>query len=257
MSKKILIVDIGNTSAKFAVFEGEKLQEFLGFFSIPDELESLKKALISYKNKGFRLDDGMIFSVVPSKNAQVQMLVQNVFAISTKVFDWQRYQLDKKNTQINESIGADLLADIKQARAENHCPCLIADFGTITKLIQLDENGSFEGLSMIPGLETTVSIFSSSTALLPKLKKSSLPKNRLGLNTAESMLHGAYYSTVYYVKDVLKSLNNDKIKLIITGGNLRYVKGEFPEAIIDSELTLKGMNTLYQEISKWVTEILY
>ena len=64
------------------------------------------------------------------------------------------------------------------------------------------------------------------------------------------MLHGSYWSTVYFVKEVLKSLNNNKVKLIITGGNLRYIKEDFKDAIIDPELTLKGMNVLYQETIK-------
>lgn len=249
MSKKVLIVDIGNTTAKFAVFNDGNLQDFLGFFRIPAEIENLKKALKSYKKQGNKIDDGMIFSVVPSNNAEVQMAVQDVYGIPTKVFDWLRYELDKKNAAIKESIGADLLADIKQAVIQYGGPCLIADFGTITKLIYVDQNNSFEGLSLIPGLETTVKSYSSNTALLPELNKSSLPKDRLGLNTVESMLHGAYWSSIYYVKDVLKSLNNNA-KLIITGGNLRYVKDEFKDAIIDSELTLKGMNVLYQEMMK-------
>ena len=231
MGKKVLIVDIGNTTAKFGVFNDGNLQEFLGFFRIPLELENLKKVLNSYKKQGLRLDDGMIFSVVPSNNIEVQMVVQDVFGIPTKVFDWTRYILDKKNPKITESIGADLIADIKQAINEYDSPCLIADFGTITKLIYIDENSSFEGLSMIPGLELTVKTFSSNTALLPELQKSPLPKDRMGLNTAESMLHGAYFSTVYYVKDVLKSLNNNS-KLIITGGNLRYIKDEFKDSFL-------------------------
>ena len=250
MSKKVLIVDIGNTATEFAVFEGGNLQEFLGFFKIPADLENVKNALYSYKKRGLKLDDGMIFSVVPSNNEKVQKIVQEVFGIPSKVFDWENYELTKKNKAIKDAIGADLLADIKQADIEYGGPCLIADFGTITKLIQLDENGSFEGLSLIPGLEITVENFSSSTELLPELQTAAPPKGRLGLGTVESMLHGSYWSTVYYVKEVLKSLNNNKTKLILTGGNLRYIKDEFEDAICDPELTLKGMNVLYQEITK-------
>ena len=49
MSKKVLSVDIGNTATEFAVFDGENLQEFRGFFSISKELEKVKKALKSLK----------------------------------------------------------------------------------------------------------------------------------------------------------------------------------------------------------------
>lgn len=246
MSKKVLIIDIGNTATEFAVFEGENLQEFLGFFKIPAELENAKKALKNCKN----IDDAMIFSVVPASNKIVKQIIKESCDIDASVFDWQSYELAKKNPNITEPIGADLLADIKQAEIEYGGPCLVADFGTVTKLLYLNEKSNFQGLSLIPGLETTIEMFNSKTALLPKLEMSVPPKNRLGQNTIESMSHGTYWSTVYYVKEVLKSLNLDNSKLILTGGNLRFVKDEFKDAIVDKELTLKGMNVLFREIEK-------
>ena len=249
MSKKVLIVDIGNTATEFAVFEGENLQEFLGFFKIPRDIENVKKALNSYEKQGLKLDDAMIFSVVPSNNEKVKDAIKETFDIEAKVFDWEGYELSKKNPKITDPIGADLLADIKQADVEYGGPCLVADFGTITKLIYLDKDGNFDGLSLIPGLEITMENFSSSTELLPELENTNPPKGRLGLSTAESMLHGTYWSSVYFVKEVLKTINKET-KPIITGGNLRLIKEEFPEAIVDKELTLKGMNVLYKETVK-------
>ena len=246
MSKKVLIIDIGNTATEFAVFEGENLQKFLWFFKIPAELENAKKALKTCKN----IDDAMIFSVVPASNKIVKQIIKESCDIDASIFDWQSYELAKKNPNITESIGADLLADIKQAEIEYGGPCLVADFGTVTKLLYLNEKSNFEGLSLIPGLETTIEMFNSKTALLPKLEMSVPPKNRLGQNTIESMSHGTYWSTVYYVKEVLKSLKLDNSKLILTGGNLRFVKDEFKDAIVDKELTLKGMNVLFREIEK-------
>ena len=105
-------------------------------------------------------------------------------------------------------------------------------------------------MSFIPGLEISLKLFSQNTALLPEYEHLNVPKDRLGLNTFESMSHGIYYSTVYYVKDVLKSLKNKNIKLIITGGNHRLIKDEFKGEIIDPKLTLKGMYLLYKEETK-------
>ena len=248
--KKVLIIDIGNTSTDFAVFEGENIKDFLGFFRLPTEIDKAKKAMISYKNQGGSIDDGMVFSVVPHNDKAVQEIVREVFGVSIPVFDWKDYKLEKNSPLIKESIGADLVADLKQADVQYGGPCLIADFGTVTKLLQTDENGVFVGLSFIPGLEISLKLFSQNTALLPEYEKFKVPHGRLGLNTYESMSHGIYYSTVYYVKDVLKSLNDDRVKLIITGGNHRHIKGEFKDAIIDPELTLKGMYVLYKEVSK-------
>ena len=248
MSKKVLIIDIGNTATEFAVFNGENLQDFLGFFKLPNEIEKAKKALISYKNQRLSIDDGMIFSVVPQIEDLVKKIVEDVFGKKLDVFDWKQYELDNKSKKIKEAIGADLLADIIAARNEKYFPSLIVDFGTITKLLYLDENGSFEGLSMIPGLEASLKTFSLKTALLPDLEDlKSL--DSLGTDTVSSMYHGIYFSTLYYVNGVLKSLKNE-VKLVITGGNLRFIKDEFKDAVIDPELTLKGMNVLYREIRK-------
>lgn len=250
MSKKVLIIDIGNTSTDFAVFENGNLQDFLGFFKLPNELDKAKESLISYKKCGGSIEDGMIFSVVPDNDKLVQTLVKEVFEKDIDVFNWKEYKLSKKSSQITESIGADLLADLRQADVEYGGPCLIADFGTVTKLLQTDKDGNFVGLSFIPGIEISLKLFSQNTALLPEFKKLNFDKKRLGLNTYESMSHGIYYSTIYYVKEVYKSLKDKNTKLIITGGNLRFVKDEFKDAIIDSHFTLRGMYELYKEVKK-------
>jgi type III pantothenate kinase len=250
MSKKVLIIDIGNTSTDFAVFEDGNLKDFLGFFKLSEELNKAKESLLSYKKSGGNVDDGMIFSVVPNNDKIVQSIVKEVFEKDISIFDWKGYKLVKNSPLIKEAIGADLLADLRQADIEYGGPCLIADFGTVTKLLQTDKDGNFIGLSFIPGIEISLKLFSQNTALLPRFEHFEVQKGRLGLNTFESMSHGIYYSTVYYVKNVLNSLNDKDTKLIITGGNHRYVKSEFKDAIIDPELTLKGMYALYKETQK-------
>ena len=248
MSKKVLIIDVGNTATEFAVFNDENLQDFLGFFKFPEELETAKKVLKNYQKQGNSIDDGMIFSVVPEHDGSIQKIVKEVFQKDISVFDWIGYKLEKKNPEIKESVGADLVADLIEAKKGYGGPCLIADFGTVTKLLYIDENNSFEGLSFIPGIEISLKAFNRDTALLPESENLKVNGEKLGLNTLDSMNHGVYWSTVYYVKNVFKSLKNDKAKLILTGGNLRYVKDEFPEAIIDPQLTLKGMLVLYKEV---------
>ena len=250
MNKKILIIDIGNTATEFAVFENENLQDFLGFFKLPEDIKKIEKALKSYKKSHYLLDDAMIFSVVPDIDNLVQKLIKETCGIKAKIFDWKNYKLQNKNEQIQEAIGADLLADIKQAQIEYGGPCLVADFGTITKLLLINENNSFEGLSFIPGIEIALKSFNANTALLPESNELDAPKDRLGTNTIESMHHGVYFSNVYFVKEVFKSIKYKNCKLIITGGNSRFIQDEFPDAIIDSKLTLKGMNVLYEEVKE-------
>lgn len=247
---KILIIDIGNTATELAIFEDEKMVDFIGFFNLPKEKQKLDEALKEYRKTHEIPNKGMIFSVVPSKEKTVKKTVKKIFNLSLPIFDWKNYKLQNKNSDITEPIGGDLLADIKAAEKCYFGSCLVADCGTITKLLYLNKKSSFEGLSMFPGLETMMKMFHERTALLPNAEGLFKRSEKMGLNTIDSMNHGAYWATVSGIKNVFSNINDKNVKLIITGGNLRYIKNEFPEAIIDPYLTLKGMYILYKEVEK-------
>lgn len=248
MSNKRLIIDIGNTAIELAVFENEKLVEFIGFFQLKSQINELKLALQNCKDNGLSVSEGMIFSVVPKYNMVVSKLIKKYFGFSIKVFDWKNYKLEKKDPRITEAIGADLLADIKSGEVLGGT-CLIADCGTITKLLFLDEKSNFVGLSLLPGVEVLTKLFKSNTALLPGSECIKTAHN-FGLNTIDSMNHGVLSATVSYIKNAFESIDDKDKKLVITGGNLRFIKNEFKGAIIDKDFTLKGMNILFGEVSK-------
>lgn len=247
---KVLIVDIGNTATELAVFEKEKMVDFIGFFKLPDEKKKLDESLKIYgKTNGFP-EKGMIFSVAPSNEKLVRKSVKKFLGLNLSIFDWKSYELKNKNKKITEPIGGDLLADIKAAEKYYPGSSLIADCGTITKLIYLNTKSSFEGLSMFPGIETMIKMFHERTALLPNAEGMFKHSDKLGTNTIDSMNHGAYWSTVAGIENVYKNIKDKNTKLIITGGNLRFIKNEFPEAIFEPYLTLKGMYLLYKEVEK-------
>lgn len=248
MSNKRLIIDIGNTAIELAVFENENLAEFLGFFRLNSQINELKLALQKCKNNGLSVSEGMIFSVVPKYNNLVAKLVKKFFGFSIKIFDWENYKLEKKDPKITESIGADLLADIKSGEVLGGA-CLIADCGTITKLLLLDEKSNFVGLSLLPGIEVLTKLFKSNTALLPDSQSIKTAHN-FGLNTVDSMNHGVLSATISYIKNAFDNIEDKNKKLVITGGNLRFIENEFENAIIDKDFTLKGMNILFGEVSK-------
>ena len=252
MSEKVLIIDIGNSATELAVFENEKMVEFLGFFKLPKQKDELFSSLEN-GNKKYSLHRGMIFSVVPEKVSKVVNLVKKVCGFNIPVFDWNNYILKNKSEKITEPIGADLLADLKAAEKYYAGSVLIADCGTITKLLLTDKDSKFVGLSIIPGIETMLKTFNACTALLPDSEELNKVKDEFGHNTIESMNHGVYWSTVSYIKEQSKIIDMKKGKLIITGGNLRYIKNEFPNAVVDQYFTLKGMNILYEEVAKWST----
>lgn len=249
MKEKVLIIDIGNTAIELAIFENDKITKFIGFFNLETEISKLEKALKKCQIEKNIPEKGMIFSVVPKINNKIAKLIFKYFHFKISIFDWEKYDLKKKDPKITEPIGADLIADIKSGEQIGG-PCIIADCGTITKLLFLDDNSNFIGLSLIPGIEVLSKLFKTNTALLPETNNIENLKSKFGLNTVESMQHGILFSTVSYIKNAFEDFDFKNKKLIITGGNLKFIKDEFKNAIIDQDFTLKGMNILFNEVAK-------
>ena len=246
MNEKRLIIDIGNTAIKVAIFDNSKIYDFIGFFKMPKELPKLKEKLLEASKHECK--QGMIFSVVPKHNKTISKLVKKIFGFEIKIFDWENYKLKNRDSRIKESIGADLLADIKEGQKLAKA-CMIADCGTITKLIVLDGESNFVGLSLFPGIEIMSKLAKNNTALLPDFEINNSAID-FGLNTIDSMKHGTIFGTVSYIKNSFESIEDKDKKLIITGGNSRLIKNQFEDAIIDPDFTLKGMNILFNEVNK-------
>lgn len=251
MASKILIIDIGNTTTQFAVFEDEKILSSLTVLTKEKELKKSFSKVNDFASKFLDVKDGMIFSVVPKANKIVKNFVKKAFGFLIDIFDWENYDLKNKNSAIKDKIGADILGDIFAAVNYYGGPALVADLGTVNKLLLIDKNNSFEGSSFTPGMEGSLRYFYQNTALLPELNKVNSMNKELAINTIDSMNHGVYWSTVGYIKESYKNLVNPKIKLILTGGNAQFIKDDIKDAIFDSELTLKGMNILFKELRKW------
>ena len=249
MKEKILIVDIGNTAIELAIFEDNQISKFVGFFDLNKDLSNLELALKNCKNEKNIPEKGMIFSVVPHMNNKISKLIFKYFKFKISIFDWQKYELKNKDPKITEPIGADLIADIKSGEQIGG-PCVIADCGTITKLLFLDDKSNFIGLSLLPGIEVLAKLFKTNTALLPETKDIGNLDSKFGLNTIDSMRHGILFSTISYIKNAFSEFDFENKKLIITGGNLKFIFNEFLDAIIDQNFTLKGMNILFNEVEK-------
>ena len=247
-----LIIDIGNSTIVFGLFDGEKYISHC-ITSTHNQTEDERKEkfltfLSDFEDK--EIKDGMIFSVVPKMNAKIIKLVKKTLKFKIAVFDWKNYKYSKKDPRILDDIGADLLADLVAADKLYKHPQMILDLGTINKLLITDENGIFFGASFNPGMEISLNLFANKTALLPNVEKAEKISEVTGLNTIDSMRHGIYWSTVAFVNhehEAQEKLMNKKIKLILTGGNSNIVKDDIVDNEFDPLLTLKGMNYLFLE----------
>ena len=253
--KYSLVIDLGNTSVKYAVFVGDKYvcstkiiiedKSFLKTKSI------LQEMIGKHNLNASEFEDAMLFSVVPSLNKTIQKFVTSVFKLKTKIFDIK--EAKKLPDGVPTEIGADLLADICGGEHFYGSPLLIADLGTVTKFIFIGEKKELVGCSFMPGMDASLRSMTKQTELLPKLRIKK-PEHIIGLNTIECMTSGVYYSTVStlrYFMNMAKA-KYPNVKTVVTGGYSEVIQEELQEVNFDPLLTLKGMNEVRLILKKGI-----
>ena len=250
MTNKVnLIIDVGNTTIVFGFFNGEELvKKLITYTHSRSEKEKLTMLKNFVSENNLSVEKGMIFSVVPRANKPLSKLIKKVFGFSLPFFNWEEHEYKDKIPEITDKIGGDLLADLIAAKTYYKSPALIFDLGTVTKLLSVNKEQKFVGASFIPGMNSALTMFSRRAAMLPDHTKLSRAKKDVGLNTVECMQHGVYWSTVSYIEKQIEL--QGKATVILTGGNASFVKDEFKDIIYDPDLTLKGMNLMFEEMQK-------
>lgn len=250
MKNLTLIVDIGNTTTIFGVFDDEK---FLGkLTTYTHETPNEEKGILLKKfltDSNFEISKGLVFSVVPTKENQITKVIKNVTNLDIKIFENNDVKLFKVDVDNPNEIGADLLGDLVGANSLYGYPNLVVDLGTVTKILYTNKDGVFEGCSFVPGLQTSLSLFNEKTALLPEISEFRKSPKELGKNTKDAMNHGVYWSVVSFINKEKEQFPNN-VKLILTGGNCTVIADDIGEKIVDQDLTLKGMNIIFREIEK-------
>lgn len=256
MKRLNLIVDIGNSTSIFGLFDDDECIARLVLTTYEEtyltKYIKLKDFLIQHQADGVVVD-GMIFSVVPSADGNVVRAVKSLLGLKLKVFDWENYNYYKKDPQITDKIGADLVADLIATDAFYGPGAIIVDLGTINKLLFVDDKGIFTSCSFTPGLHVQLESFSKNAELLPRAKTLVNVPETFGRNTVDSMKHGVYWSLINYINsqhEIQEKLCGYKLKLILTGGNSISLEQHIKDRIYDPLLTLKGMNILFKEARK-------
>lgn len=256
MNRLNLIVDIGNSTEIFGLFNKDECVAKLVLQTYEEtyftKYLKIKDFLILHEADGIVVD-GMIFSVVPSADGSVVRALKSITGLKFEVFDWHLYEYAKKDPSILEPIGADLVADLIAADAFYGGPAIVADLGTINKLLFVNDKGIFTTCSFTPGLHVQLESFSKNAEMLPRAKALTNVPETFGRNTTEAMKHGVYWSLINYVnsqRDMQEKLCGYKLKLILTGGNAISLEQHIKDKIYDPLLTLKGMNILFKEARK-------
>lgn len=244
----ILAVDIGNTSIKGGIFDGDDL---VGNFRIKtsknkssDEYFKLLNDLIVNKY----IDGAIISSVVPSLTHEVKECLKKILNIEALIVSKEiKTKMAIKLANPNE-LGSDMLCGAIGARKIYGNSTLIADLGTATKIYVVNKNGDFIGGMVACGMRISLDSLVSNTAMLMDVPLE-VPSKVIGTSTRECLQSGVVLGQAYMIREFAEKMQKElgyKLNLVLTGGYGNIIKNELNEFSFDDSIVMQGLNAIYK-----------
>lgn len=234
-----LVVDIGNTRTKIAVFNE---QEWVADYVFEEDLVSKVEELLS-KHPSVRKS---ILSSVTENSSSVEKLLEERTELI--VFD-QSAPLPIINLYKSpETLGKDRLAAAIGAWSKfKGKDVLIIDAGTAIKVDLLTANGEYHGGSISPGINMRFKALNTFTGKLPLVKADKNYKSLTGKTTEESILNGVQNGALYEVQGFIDAYSKQYpgINIVVTGGDASFFELGLKNHIFAiPELVLIGLNEI-------------
>jgi type III pantothenate kinase len=236
-----LIMDIGNTATKLAVFQSDKMIQVqtVATTNMLAEVEALLK-------KFSRVKHGLLSSVKMIDNLELKRL-QKLLPI--KILDVS-FQLPFKNAyDTPHTLGVDRLAlmaaAVQQYSKRN---VLVIDAGSCVTYDFMDSNQNYLGGAISPGVEMRYKALETFTSNLPLLEKTP-PNQRIGSSTEASIHSGVIHGLLHEMEGTIKEYQNKypDLTVILTGGDTDFLCKQFKISIFaNSNFLLEGLNFLLE-----------
>lgn len=228
-----LIVDIGNTLMKFALFQEQTLL-FKGKGDWKDlsqfiEGKHIKACIVSSVTKE---DLGQLSSLVNSS------VIELSHATPIPVFN---------SYSTKETLGNDRLANSVGAKSLWHEQnTLVIDCGTCVKFDFTTAKGEYLGGSISPGLKMRFKALNEFAGLLPLLDPATSPK-LIGDSTFTSINSGVVNGMVAEIDGLIANYHSvyENLTVILTGGDASFFDKELKSNIfVEPNLTMIGLNEI-------------
>jgi type III pantothenate kinase len=222
----LLVIDVGNTNSKFAVFDGDKMLAQWRLQTVhartADEYAVLLNPLLQLQGLTFSdLDAAIIATVVPQALFNLRQLCQHYFKVEPLVVGEPGVDLGiKVLIDRPAEAGADRLVAAVAGHKMFGGPLISIDFGSATTFDIVDEQGNFVGGVLSPGIQLSIEAFYLMTARLPRIKVEKTEKV-IGKGTVSAMQSGIFWGYVGLIEKLvtmIKAEYGKPMKVIATGG---------------------------------------
>lgn len=232
--KILLLADIGNSNAKFAIYQNNKI------YPLPT-YQSAKLNLSIFENY-----QNAIVSVVISEIKE-QLLKKNNIVVANPYLDTglDFSLIDRKTIGSDRVAGATAAAKIAKANL------IFIDCGTAITVNAVNSKKQFLGGAIFPGFELLSKSLHSGTSALPEIKIKQIKTNLvIGRNTKSAINAGLsnllYGGLQKLIKGIAKNCEFRNYKIIITGGYGQKLLEVFPKAQYINNLNLLGLLEIWK-----------
>ena len=241
-----LVIDIGNSSTKVAVFNNREL-------SCLENHDVIDRDLLTGLISRYEISHSIISTVNQDAGEYEEILRRYT---NYKRFSVSDQSIVNVTYESPNTLGLDRLAAIIGARS---CypgrNCLVIDAGTCITYDAVNAEGTYSGGSISPGLNMRFKAMHSFTSRLPLLSADENFTGRQGSDTATSMIsgvqNGMYWEVLGFIENY--TLRYPELQTILCGGDSKFFDTRLKSSIFahafktEPHLVLIGLNeVIYQ-----------
>jgi type III pantothenate kinase len=241
----LLAVDIGNTSIKFGLFDGDKIAST---HIIPTIRQHTADDLAATTGDWLPrdVDAAIISSVVPEIDAEIQQYLARTIRDVSLVTPSDDFGLVYNFS--TEDAGTDRLVNASAAAGLYGVPCIVVVFGTATTIEAVNRDREHIGGLIAAGPATTAKALELAASKLPDVEVAE-PPGVVATNTVHAIQAGILYSQIGLVESAvpqIKQLIGDDAKVVATGGFAPLIASKCRSIdAVEPNLTLLGLKMLY------------
>ena len=236
-----LIVDVGNSYVKFAVFEQGKL-----IYKLNSEQSTFEDNLETIRKNFSHIKKAIVSSVGRLKVSQIEQAKKyfDVLILSSDVkFPFKNLYKTPKTLGVDRI--ALVSASVKQFPDKN---TLIVDMGTCITYDFINSKNEYFGGAISPGIRLRYKSLHNFTANLPLLDTES-PKGLIGNSTADAIHSGVINGVIKEIDGIIDEYRKkySDLTVILTGGDANFLSNQLKNSIFaNSNFLLEGLNHILE-----------
>lgn len=236
-----LIIDIGNNSAKFFLFQGEQI-------ILHTRKENSSFDVIDEWNRLYDIDKVIVSSVI----TESQSLLDEISKLQCPVIRFNKstpLPLEV-NYRTPNTLGSDRIA--AAAGAWNEAPgrnILVIDAGSAITVDFVSKDGKYNGGNIAPGIKMRLRALHEYTDRLPMVEKEG-DTPAIGYDTETAIRSGVINGICHEIEGYINEFKQKycDVLVFLTGGDEKPLKNRIKSCIFaDKYLVAKGLNRILND----------